>query len=210
MSDTKVKAKGTTKTEAIIGAASNKLVSATKNLSDAVAQALKLVETADEQALKIADNEEKLSNLQTDYANKKTQMEIDLGLEFKAGQAGFANRYLQDNGLVAVSRTENEKLKQDYQALQTEFDTKVNAEIGKAKGMAESQAKSNAALLDAQYQAKEAGNLAQIRNLESQLASVKEWNQTLQGQLNAERTASVDRAKASSVGSINVAPSNGR
>lgn len=206
MSDqTKVKAKGTPKTEAIIGAASNKFVVARKGLQDAVAEALKLTETMDEQALKIADNEEKLQNLQTEYSNKKTQQEIELGLAFRAGAKEFADKYLRDNHMIAVSIEEYDETRSQLTEFKEKFDERLNAEVGKAKGMAESQAKNAAEVARLTYEAKEAQNIAEIKNLQSQLNSVKEWNQTLQNQLNAERSASVDRAKAASVGAINVA-----
>jgi len=210
MSDTKVKAKGTTKTEAIIGAASNKFVTAKNALQDAVTQALKLTETMDEQALKIADSEEKLNNLEMDYSNKKTQQTIELGLAYKADERKFAHEYLTSNHLVAVNDEEYMTLRNSVTEWEQKFADKVNAEVGKANGIANGKIENEKKLTEAQYQAKEAGNLAQIQNLQSQLASVKEWNMTLQGQLNAEREAGVKRQQASSVGAINVTPTNGR
>lgn len=201
---TKVKAKGTPKTEAIIGAASNKLVTATKQLNDAVTTALKLVETADEQALKIADNEEKLHNLQTEYSNKRTQQNIELELAYKADQRAFVNKYLGENGLTACETSEYFELQESIKEWQQKFDEKVSAEVGKAKGMAENAAKSAQLLAEAQYQAKEAQNLAKIQNLEAQLKFANEQTTHWQNQLNEERKASVDRAKAGAVGNINV------
>lgn len=205
MSETKQKAKGTAKTEAIIGAASNKIVTATKSLNDAVATALKLVETMDDNALKIADQEEKLANLNTEYNNKKTQQTIDLELAYKSDKKAFVDQYLVDNGLVYVEKAKYDFLEQSVTEWEEKFDEKVSAEVGKAKGMAQREAENAQKLAEATYQAKEAQNLAKIQNLEAQLKFANEQTQHWQNQLNEERKASVERAKASAVGSITVA-----
>lgn len=205
MSEVKQKAKGTAKTEAIIGAASNKIVTATKSLNDAVSTALKLVDTLDENALKIADQEEKLANLNTEYSNKKTQQTIDLELAFKADKKRFVDEYLVENGLVYVEKAKYDSLEQAVVEWEEKFQEKVHAEVGKAKGMAERDAQNAQKLAEANYLAKEAQNLAKIQNLESQLGFANQQTAHWQNQLNEERKASVERAKASAVGSITVA-----
>lgn len=205
MSDVKQKAKGTAKTEAIIGAASNKIVTATKSLNDAVSTALKLVETLDDNALKIADQEEKLSNLNTEYSNKKTQQTIDLELAYKADKKRFVDEYLTDNGLVYVEKAKYDALAESVTEWEEKFNDKVNAEVGKATGMARREAENAQKLAEANYQAKEAQNLAKIQNLEAQLQFANQQTTHWQNQLNEERKASVERAKASAVGSITVA-----
>jgi hypothetical protein len=204
MSEVKQKAKGTAKTEAIIGAASNKIVTATKSLNDAVATALKLTETLDENALKIADQEEKLANLQTEYQNKRTQQHIDLDLAYKADQKQFADQYLGANGLVAVEKDEYVALQQEVEDLKQNFAEKVKAEIGKAEGIANSKAKAAEELAQAKYEAKEAGNLAEIKNLQAQLNFANQQIQVWKTQLDEERKAGVERAKAGAVGTISV------
>jgi len=205
----KQKAKGTKVTELIIGAASNKMVSATKALNDAVASAVKLTETLDENALKIADQEEKLQNLQQEFNNKKTQNKIDLDLAYKADQKEFADKYLTTNSLVAVDRKEYEELQQEIAEWEEKFQEKVNAEVGKANGIAASRIEQEKKLVEAQYQAKEAQNLAKIQNLEAQLAFVTQQAKTWESQLNSEREASIERSKNQSA-VVNVAGQNGR
>lgn len=197
------KAKGTKVTEGIIGAASSKIVMATKSLNDAVTTALKLTETFDENALKIADQEEKLENLSNEYSNKRTQNKIDLDLAYKADKVGFANQYLTENSLVAVGKSEFIALNNKLEEWEKTFDSKVNAEIGKAKGMADSKLVSEKALLDAQFQAKEAQNIAKINNLEFQLQSAVKQSDSWEKQLNAERQASVEKSKYNSA-TVNV------
>ena len=206
---TKVRAKGTPKTEAIIGAASNKIVTATKALNDAVATAVKLTETLDENALKISEQEEKLTNLQTDYANKRTQHKIDLDLAYKADQQVFAEKYLTDKNLVAVSKEDYQDLQTELQVLKTEFDQKVRAEVGKAEGMANARAESANKLANAEYRAKEAENLAKINSLEQQLKFANEQAASWQKQLESERQASIERGK-SQTATVNVTPGGGR
>lgn len=206
---TKVKAKGTKITESIIGAASNKMVSATKALNDAVNNALKLTATMDEQALKIADNEEKLQNLQIEYANKRTQQRIDLDLAFKADQKEFVQKYLDANELVCVNEKEYNSVISQAREWQEKFDEKVHVEVGKARGAAQRDAENEKKLLEANYQAKEAQNLARIQNLESQLAFATKQAETWEKQLNAERQASIERSKSQSA-TVNVAPQSSR
>jgi len=205
MLEVKQKAKGTAKTEAIIGAASNKIVNATKSLNDAVATAVKLVETLDDNALKIADQEEKLANLNNEYNNKKTQQTIDLELAYKADKKRFVDEYLTDNDLVYVEKAKYDSLEQSVAEWEQKFNEKVDAEVGKASGIAKREAENAQKLAEANYQAKEAQNLAKIQNLEAQLKFANEQTAHWQTQLNEERRASVERAKASAVGSITVA-----
>ena len=204
MSEVKQKAKGTPKTEAIIGAASNKIVTATKSLNDAVAAALKLTQTLDENALKIADQEEKLQNLQTEYANKRTQQHIDLDLAYKADQKQFAEQYLAANTLVAVEKDEYVSLQQELEELKQNFNDKVRTEVGKAEGIANSRAKAAEELAQARYEAKEAGNLAEIKNLQAQLNFANQQISVWKTQLDEERKAGVERAKASAIGTVSV------
>lgn len=200
----KQKAKGTKVTESIIGAASNKMVSATKALNDAVAQAVKLSSTMDENALKIADQEEKLTNLQTEYSNKRAQGKIDLDLAFKADQKTFVDKYLSENGLCSVPTDEYSELKLVNGEWETKFEEKVREETSRAYANAKRDSENEKKLLDAQYQAKEAQNLAEIKNLQSQLSFASQQAKQWETQLNAERQASVERAKAGAVGNINV------
>jgi hypothetical protein len=207
---TKQKPKGTPVTEKIIGAASNKMVSATKNLKDAAETALKLVETMDENTLKIVDQEEKLNNLQQDFTNKRTQQKIELELAVKADRKAVVDAYVQENSLVYVAKTDYEKLQVELQSLKTEFETKLKAEMGKAQGIADSKAESAKKLAEAEYTAKEAQNLAKIQNLEAQLLFATQQSKQWETQLNEERKASVERAKASSISTLNVGAPNGR
>lgn len=200
----KQKPKGTPRTEAIIGAASNKMVTATKALNDVVSQAIKFTETMEENSLKIADQEEKLSNLKQEFDNKRTQNKIDLDLAYKADQKEFAEKYLAANGLVSVSSRELSEMKASLLEWENKFDDKVSAEVGKANGIANSKIEAERKLLDAQYQAKEAQNLAKIQNLESQLAFATKQAETWEKQLNSERAASIERSKGQTA-TVNVA-----
>lgn len=198
------KAKGTSKTEAIIGAASNKYVTVTKALKSAVDEALKMTDLMGENALRIADQEEKLSNLNTEYNNKRTQNRIDLDLAYKADQKEFADKYLQENGLIAVEKEEYDDMISEISDLKQNFEAKVKAEVGREKAIAENRLENEKRLFEAQYQAKEAQNLARISNLESSLAFANKQADTWEKQLNAERQASIERSKSQSA-TVNVA-----
>ncbi len=201
---TKQKPKGTSKTETIIGAAANKYTAVTKGLKDAVAEALKMTDLMDGYALQIADQEEKLANLKQEFENRRTQNKIDLDLAYKADQATLAEAYLNNNGLVAVKRDEYSDLQQEVADLKQNFADKVRSEVGREKAIAESRLDNEKKLFEAQYQAKEAQNLAKIQNLESQLAFANKASENWEKQLNAERQASIERSKNQSA-TVNVA-----
>jgi molecular chaperone GrpE (heat shock protein) len=62
-----------------------------------------------------------------------------------------------------------------------------------------------------EFNAKEAENKATINSLQAQLQAAKAEAANYVQQLNLERTASIERAKASSVGHINIGtPTNSR
>lgn len=210
MSSAPKKTVGNNKTEQIIGTAAVKLKSAVENLASAVAQAVVLEQTLTEGTLKAADLEQKIINLQTEYEQRNAEMKFEQELRFKTNEASFANQYLNANGMMAVKVDHYNKLNDDYKTLQTEFSTRISAEVEKARAAAETEYRGKEALLNAQYEAKEAGNIAQIHNLNSQLESAHKTSEVWRTQLESEREASVKRAQAGAVGAINVTGPSGR
>ena len=175
------------KTEAIVGTAAAKLTAATTNLKSAVETATKLVEIVETQTLQIAVQEEKLANLTTEYTNKKNQQDIELRQAFQAEQKACADTYLNDNNLVAVDKTKYQELETSLTTLKSEFDAKLASEVGKAKGIATTEAANAAKLAEAEYKAKEAGNIAKIENLQAQLIAANNTADQWKTQLDEER-----------------------
>lgn len=204
------KAKGTAKTEAIIGTAATKLAAAVKSITEAASTAVQLEGQLTDYNLKVSDLEGKIGSLETEYSQKKAEKEFQLGLDYKTDRQKFAEAFLKENNMVAIVVEEDTKLRTEFNALKSEFDQKVNAEIGKARGIMENQYKNQVALNEAEYKAKEAQNLATINQLKAQLEFSEKQAELWKTSLDEERKAGVERAKASAIGQLTVGQNGGR
>ena len=191
--------KGTQKTELIIGTAATKLAAAVANIKGAVETATQLEQQLTDYNLKVSDLEGKIAGLEQEYANKKQQAEIDLGLQFKAAKQNFAKSFLTENGMIAVVVEEDNKVKEELASLKKSFEDEVTKRVSAATNSIQSSVNNKIALLESEYKAKEAGNLAKIENLTAQLEFANQMAAKWEKQLNDEREASVKRASASAV-----------
>lgn len=201
--------KGTQKTELIIGTAASKLSAAVKGIQEASQTAVQLEQTLTDYNLKVTDLEGKITGLEQEYQNKKAQQEFQLDLDFKTSQRQFAEKFLQENGYVAVVVEDNTKLKEEYETLKANFEAEVNKKVGAATNSIQSNVDNKIKLLEAEYRAKEASNIAEIANLKSQLAFANQMAEKWETQLKEERQASVERSKSQSA-TVNVTGQNGR
>jgi hypothetical protein len=135
---TKTKAKGTKVTESIIGASAVKLQAAVKNIAEAATQATKLESILTDYTVKVTDYEDKITNLSTEYTQKKSEQDFKLQLEFKTDREKFAKTWMDENGLVSIHASELQELRESHDTLRRDFDSKVQAEVGKATGIAKS------------------------------------------------------------------------
>lgn len=203
------KPKGTQKTETIIGTAATKLSAAVKGIQDAAQTATKLEEQLTTYNLQVTDLEGKISSLEQEYANKKQQHEIDLGLAYKAGQRQFAEKFLSEAGYIAVVVEEDKKVREELAALKANFEKEVSAKVAAATNSINSNVDNKIKLLEAEYKAREASNIAKIEQLTQQLEFANNMAAKWETQLNDERKASIERSKSQSA-TVNVAPTNGR
>lgn len=203
------KPKGTQRSEMVIGTAATKLSAAVKSILEAAQIAPKLEESLTEYNLKVTDLEGKISSLEQEYANKRTQHEIDLGLSYKATQKEFATKFLGENGLIAVVVEEDRKVKDELTALKANFTQEVASEVAAAAGSIKSSYDQTVKVTEAEYKAKEAGNIAKIENLTSQLAFINEQANSWKEQLNSEREANVKKSANSAVHQT-IATGNGK
>lgn len=195
---------GNEQTEAVIGSAQQKFAQSLKQYEQAQQQLQKLPEFLNEYTLKIAQAQTQLNQLSVDYNEKKRQFNVELELHKKQSIERIVTDYLAGEAKVAIKHAEYEQLKDNLATALKEREQEINKEVGKATGIAEAKAKRDAEVREAQYNAKEAENKAQITSLTKQVDTLTKEIESWKTQLNEERKASVDRAKASSVGSINV------
>ena len=196
--------KGTQKTEVIIGAAAAKMASASKQLKEAFGESEKLAAMLEDQALKVSDYEGKISELGLKYDQAKAEQDFKLQLEYKTDKSAFALSYLDEYGMLAVEKDEYNKIKNGYSSLRSEFDKRLSEKVNETRIQIEKDSATNTQLLKSEFNVKEAQNAANIKQLEAQLASAISTADMWKEQLIAERAAGVERARASSIGSVNV------
>lgn len=195
---------GTPKTEAIIGSAAVKLNAGVENLKKVFEQVDKLPGIIQELSLKVADYEDKITSLDQQYTNTRAQKEFELKLAFEASKEAYVNSYLSQNGLVKLDSTKYTGTLTELQGLKSEFHAKLTSEVTSAKLSLTKDFENSLALEKAKFNVQEAENKAKINELQARLEMAMETAEGYKAQLNAERSASVERSKASAVGTISV------
>lgn len=202
------KATNTTKksatTELVLGQAAQQIAKGVNELKSASETIAKLVSQSEDLSLQVANKEEAIAALEVQYAEKARQADVDLELSMKANTDRVVTAYLTENGKVAISKA-------DLASLQKELaDTKANAEAITKKEVAivtnalKSQYESEIKLMQSENKAVGAENAANLKALVDKNALLESQVAKLYQQLDAERVAGIERAKAGSVGSINV------
>jgi len=203
---TTTKKSGTIKTESIIGTAAVRLEAATKSLADAYVQVEKLTKMVEDQTLKSTDLEVKISQLDTDYNNKKAQKELELDLSFRAKEEEYVDRYLAVNGMIKVSNASYLQLRKEYENLKQDYKNEIASETGKIRTEMTKDFDSKMSIKESEFKMKEAENNARISELQGRLDAALQSVDMWRSQLEAERNASVERAKASAIGTVSIAP----
>lgn len=204
MAKTTTPAKKSATTELVLGQAAQNITKAVTELNTATASVNKLGELVEGLSLQVANKEEAIVALDVQYAEKERQLQVTLDVNFKENTDRVVSAYLTEVGKVAI-------LKSDYASLQKELtDTKAGAEAETKKqvaivaGTLKSQHENDVKLLQSENQNKTIENTATIKVLTEKNAFLEQQVTLLYNQLNAERAAGIERAKAGSVGSINV------
>lgn len=183
-------------TEIVLGQAANNFKKALGELRTAVSGCEGLEEKLENLQIEIAAKEDKIKELETQYSEKKRQAEVDLKLSIQASEESTVARVLADQGMIGISKEEVTKLSSELQTLKTNFDDQLKKETQKAYSQANGDYKSRESLLEAEYRAKEAGNVARISALEEKVVFLEKQNADLLAQLSAERQAGIERSKA--------------
>ena len=196
--------KSTPTTEAIVGAAAINLKKAISEVNSALESATKLADISESLSLQIAEKESKIEELTIEFSEKKRQAIVNLDLEVKAAQDAAATKILESQGKIAV-------VKVDFEALVTksaQADALVKSEVAKAEAILSSALKKNyeteSRIASSAHQAETAQIKAELTQKDAQIKFLNEQVTLWKGGLDDERKAGVERAKASSVGAINV------
>ncbi len=200
---------GTTKTEIFIGSAQAKLSAAVAAAKTSIEELGKLDASLEEKVLQHQNVEAQILEAKQNLDNALAQNKVTIELDFKANQSQFVKGVLEAQGLTTIEATELAALNAKLAQLKTDFDTEVRSAIGKERGMMEASYKAQERTLQLEYSTKEAQNLARITSLEERITFLSQQCADWQKALDAERSAGVQRAQASAIGSVNVTSGKG-
>lgn len=196
--------KASASSEVVLGSAAVALKRATEGILSAVSQVEGLTEKSEALQLEIAAKEDRISALGVEYVEIERQKKLDLELTLKASKEDFAKSAAEQMGMTLVRKDVYNALQENLETYRTSFEEKVDEKVKAATGAIAGGYANKEKLLEAEYKAKEAGNIALIESLRAQLSSRDSEITRLYKSIEDERKASVERAQASSIGSVNV------
>jgi hypothetical protein len=191
-------------TELVLGQAAQNIKKAVAELVTATEAVKQLESKGEELTLLVANKEEAIATLDIQFKEKERQLNVDLDLSFKAHTDKVVTEYLKSVNKVAVPTSELNDMKKELDTTKANFEATVKKEVAVAVNSVKSNYESDIKLMNAEYKAKEAENLSKIGVLAEKNSFLEKQVEQLYAQLNAERSAGIERAKAGSVGSINV------
>lgn len=148
--------------------------------------------------------EDKIGGLEQDLKNKVAQNKIELENAYKADQANFANKYLTENSLVAVAKDKLNELEESLEEATTKMADNVRKAVEAATSSMKKDHENANELAKMTFERTQAENTAKLTQMEAQVKFLSEqvgyWKQALE----EERKAGVERAKAASIGTLNV------
>lgn len=183
-------------TEPVIGQAAVELKKSAVAAQNAVALIDGLEERAEGLQITISSKEDRIKELDITYTEMKRQKDVELALDIKANKDKAVADVLTANGMVAVSQASLDKMKKDFSDLQDNFETKVDDTVKKVSGAMAGNYENKAKLMDAEFKAKEAQNIASIESLTRQVTAMQAENTRLYKAIEDEREASIKRAQA--------------
>jgi hypothetical protein len=198
-------AKKSASSEAVIGNAAVLLSRSLTAVKEATANLEKLAETAEEKQYKIAELESKIDSLNVDFAEKERAGKIKLDLDLKAYQLEGAKNVAASNGMSLVKTSEYDATLRDFAKLKADFSKNVSDAVLAETSKISVDYANKKTVADAEHRATNAALTADLTSAKAQVEFYKNQVEALYKQLDAERSAGIERAKASSVGSITVA-----
>lgn len=210
MSTKQVVIKGNKTTEMVIGTAAGKLSAAIAGMDLAYKQLNDFQSKIDANTLKIVEQEEKMSLLEQDLKNKSAQNKIDLNIQYQNDRKQFIDNYTSENNLEIVEEGTLLNLQTKLQTTIQEVEQSIKSEVGKAIGIERSKSASDLRVAELEHKNALVANQSEITQLQAQNKFLTEQVQSWREQLNSEREAATERAKASSIGNINVGSPTGK
>jgi nicotinamide mononucleotide adenylyltransferase len=196
--------KASASTEIVLGQAAQQITKAVAELNNATKAVNELADKAEELTLIVANKEESIKALEVEFAEKERQLKVDLDLSFKANTDRVVTNYLESVQKVAVPTTEINSLRKELEEVKSNREADIKREVSIVSNTLKTQYENEIKLIHSENKAIMAENAAKIGTLATQNKFLEEQVAKLYAQLDAERSAGIERAKAGSVGSINV------
>ena len=196
--------KASASTEIVLGQAAQQITKAVSELASATNTINKMVGQAEELTLQVANKEEAIISLDVAFAEKERQLKVDLDLSFRANTDRVVNEYLTSVGKTVIPASELSSLRKELDEVKSNTDGLIKKEVATVVSSLKSQYENEIKLIHSENKAIAAENAAKIGTLANQNEFLSEQVTKLYLQLDAERAAGIERAKAGSVGSINV------
>lgn len=196
--------KASQSTEIVLGQAAQQIakgVSELKSASETIAQ---LVQASEDLSLQVANKEAQIAELDVQYGEKARQKEVELELNFKANSERVVNEFLTANGKTSITKTDLANLQKELETTKANAEAETKKAVAAATATLKAQYESDIKLMQSENKAVAAENASKIGTLTEKNQFLEAQVTKLYQQLYAERAASIERAKAGSVGSINV------
>jgi aspartyl/asparaginyl-tRNA synthetase len=198
--------KASVTTEVVLGKAAQQIAKAVSELNAATESVNQLASKTEDLTLQVANKEEAIAALEVEYNERKRQSDVDLQLTMKSSAERLVNEYLTSNGYVSISANELNSLRSELEQTKSTTEAQIKKEVATVASTLKSQYENEIKLIQSENKAISAENAAKIGTLATQNKFLEDQVTKLYLQLDAERAAGIERAKAGSVGSINVAP----
>ena len=199
--------KATASTEVVLGAAAQQIAKAVTELGAATATITKLSAQADDLTLQVANKEDAIAALEVEYKERERQLGVDLDLSIKSNTERVVTEYLGSVNKTSISVAELNGLRQELAETKANADAQTKKEVAAAVNTVKSQYENDIKLLHSENKAVAAENASKIGVLAEKNKFLEEQTVRLYAQLDAERNAGIERAKAGAVGAINIGDS---
>ena len=196
--------KASQSTEIVLGQAAQQIakgVSELKSASETIAQ---LVQASEDLSLQVANKEAQIAELDVQYGEKARQKEVELELNFKANSERVVNEFLTANGKTSITKTDLANLQKELETTKANAEAETKKAVAAATATLKAQYESDIKLMQSENKAVAAENASKIGTLAEKNKFLEEQVTKLYTQLDAERAAGIERAKASAVGQITV------
>jgi len=195
-------------TEMVLGQAAQQITKAVAELNSAVNTVNQLKSEAEELTLLVANKEEEIASLETTYAEKSRQSAVEFELNMKANAEKVVTEVLRASGKEAISSTELKALRQELDSVKANADANTKSQVAEVAASLKAQFENDLRFMQSENKAVAAENASRIGVLNEKNSFLESQVAKLYEQLNAERSASIERAKAGAIGNINVGDTN--